>query len=106
MKEIENLYKFQIAQDLILFLLNVQLDGLSPELKCERTDQLLQAWEKRINTYIKEQNTLTVKELCELNKIDLDVATILSSVHQIEPSIIREEFARDIGQIAIQNFKV
>jgi len=106
MKEIENLYKYQIAQDLILFLLSVQLDGLSPEIKRERTTKILAAWKHRVDTFIQTEHDACIKNHAKANNIDVDVATILSNVHQVEPSIIRNEFVTEISDSFLKSLKV
>jgi hypothetical protein len=80
-----NYYKLNVAMDLIVFLINIQLFDLPKDLQAERSNMILDSWEKRLETKIKELQESNLESIAELEGLDLDVAKILTSIHHIEP---------------------
>lgn len=100
-----NYYKLQIAHDLITFLIHLQVDDLPPRLQVERTNMILEAWEKRLDTKLEELAETNLKNICEIDEIELDIAKILSDVHRIEPDAIRKEFKVEARHSILRSFE-
>jgi len=108
MNEIEDFYKLQLSQDLIVFLMHVQLDGLPLETKKKRTAMIMNSWSKRVESKIKKiasKAMVSVNETIQDPNTTLDVLEILTNINQIEPSLIREEFKDNIINNILKTFK-
>lgn len=100
-----NYYKLQIAHDLIMFLVNLQVHGLPKEQMAERTNMILNAWEKRLDTKLKDLQESNLKNIAEIEGMELDIAKILADVQLIEPGIIRKEFKVEVRHTILRSFK-
>jgi len=89
-------YHLQLAHDLILFMMHVQTDGYSKEQKTRRITMILEAWKKRVTTKVKKLNEENLKVMANESGDDLDVLNIISQVHSIETSAIREDFKNQV----------
>jgi hypothetical protein len=99
-----NYYKLQIAHALIMFLINLQVNGLSQDLQAERTNMILDAWEKRLDVKLKELQEANLKSIAEAEGFDLDVAKILADIQLIEPEAIRKEFKIEVRHKVFRSF--
>ena len=102
--QLTNFYKLQISYDLIMFLINAQTNGLSLEEKAEKTNIILDAWEKNYNINLQKLTDTTIKNVAKSEGIDLDVAKIVTNIHQIEPGMVRKEFKVEVRHTAFRIF--
>lgn len=102
--QLTNFYKLQISYDLIMFLINVQTHGLPLKEKAEKTNMILDAWEKNYNINLQKLTDTTIKNVAKSEGMELDVAKIVTNIHQIEPGIIRKEFKVEVRHSAFRSF--
>jgi len=102
--QLTNFYKLQISYDLIMFLINAQTHGLPLKEKAEKTNMILNAWEKNYNTNLQKLTDTTIKNVAKSEGMELDAAKIITDIHQIEPSIIRKEFKVEVRHTAFRIF--
>lgn len=101
-----NYYKLQIAHDLIMFLMNLQVFGLSKDVQAERTNMILNSWEKRLDIKLKELQETNLKNIAEAEGLDLDVAKILADVQLIESETIRKEFKIEVRHTIFRSLEM
>lgn len=101
-----NYYKLQIAHDLIMFLIHLQVHDLPPDIQAERTNMILDSWEKRLNIKLKELQDFNLKNIVEAEGLDLDVAKILADIQLVEPETIRKEFKIEVRHTIFRSFGV
>jgi len=104
-KDFTNFYKLNIAHDLIMFLINVQVSDLPPAIKTERANLILNAWEKRLDIKLKELSEENLESIATSEGIDIDIARILSDAHQTGPETIRKEFKTEIRDTIFKSFE-
>ena len=102
--QLTNFYKLQISYDLIMFLINAQTNGLSLEEKAEKTNIILDAWERNYNINLQKLTDTTIKNVAKSEGMELDVAKIVTNIHQLEPNIIRKEFKVEVRHTAFRSF--
>ncbi len=102
--QLTNFYKLQISYDLIMFLINAQTNGLSLKEKAEKTNMILDSWEKNYNINLQKLTDTTIKNISKSERMDLDVAKIVTNIHLIEPDIIRKEFKVEVRHNAFRGF--
>ncbi len=103
-QEMQNFYKLTLAHDLILFMMHLQLDGLSKEQKARRTNMILEAWSKRVNMKVAALAKENLQNVAEATGDDIDVLDIIQSVHSHEPNAIRTEFKREVRKTVFKSF--
>jgi len=106
MNKPENFYKLQLAYDLIIFLLNLQTQGMDLERKVERTSMVLDVWDKGVNTRIQEMANSNLKNIAESEDLDLDVTKILTDIHQLIPNAIRKELKTEVKDNIFKSFGI
>ena len=100
-QELVNYYKLQLAHDLIMYLTNLTLHGLPPKRKAEKANQILESWDKRVNTKIKEMRAQKVEEQITEDK---DVATIILEIHGMTANAVRKEFKVEARHSLFRSF--
>ncbi len=105
-EEIISNYKLQLAHDLIVFLTNALLLGAPQDKKAEQSTLVLEAWEKRVNTKLKEVQAPLIKDMVNQEGIEEDVATILASISSIETDAIRKEFKVEAHHGILRSFNI
>ena len=102
-QDLQNYYKLTLAHDLILFLMHVQNDGLSKDQQAQRTNKILEAWEKRVDTKVQIMADENIKEISKASGEDEDVLKIIQEAHTAEPKAIRKEFKREVRSIVFKS---
>jgi hypothetical protein len=104
----ENFYKLQLAHDLIIFLLNLQTQGMDLERKVKRTSMILDVWDKGVNTRIQEMADSNLKNMAESEDLDLDLDAlkILTEIHQLIPTTIRKELKTEVKDNIFKSFGI
>lgn len=104
-------YKLHLSFDMIVFLcytilFQSNLNSASFEKKIELTDDMLVKWNTRLESNLSAILNQTLAQVAKENGWELDEAKIMSSIHQIEPSIIRKEFLDEIRNIIHKSLDV
>ena len=105
-QDMENFYKLTLAHDLILFLMHALNDGLSKDQKARRTNMILEAWEKRVNTKVQELAEENLKEISKACGEDLDIMRIMQDIHSVEPITVRKEFKREVRKVVFRSLDI
>ena len=105
-KELQNTYRRNLSYDLIRFLLNIHIDGLSNEQKSARVIMILEAWEKKIGTSLEIIKNHNIQRMSTVTGESPDILEILHSIHSIETDLIREEFRNTIQQFIFKSHDI
>lgn len=103
-QELTNFYKLTLAHDLILFMMHLQLDGLSKEQKARRTNMILEAWQKRVQTKVAAMAEENLVSVAEASGEDIDVLRIIQDCHSQVADAIRTEFKREVRKTVFRSF--
>ena len=109
--EYDSFLKLQLSKDLVTFIINVMLDGLTPAKKAEKAEQIFQAWERRVETQLKAQHDNQLDLMFEDTKsisfdgieVDEDEMRIIAGIHAIGPAEVRKDFAEEIRDAVLKH---
>ena len=103
-QDLQNYYKLTLSHDLIVFLMNVFVNGLPKEQKVERSNKILEAWEKRIEANVKILAEQSLEDLEQEHPDEKDVLRIIQNIHTTEPVLIRKEYKREVRHTIFKSF--
>ena len=103
-QELVTYYKLQLAHDLIMFLSGLSINGLQPEVKAEKINKILEAWDQRVDTKIKMLRKEKIEEACAISGTDVDVQTIMADISAIETELVRKEFKGEAKHSMCRSF--
>ena len=103
-QELITYYKLQLAHDLIMFLAGLSINGLPPEDKAKKVNQILETWEQRVDTQVKIMRDEKVREAAEAAGLDVDVQSILAGISALEPELVRKEFKVEARHSMVRSF--
>jgi hypothetical protein len=103
--------KLQLSKDLVMFIMNVMLIELTPAKKAEKAEQILQAWEGRVEAQLKNLHDEHLDLMFEHTRfitfnginVEKDEMRIIADIHALGPAAIRQEFAGEIRDTVLKN---
>jgi hypothetical protein len=87
-----------------MFLVNVMFGHLPREQKVDKCKLIMDAWKKRIETKIGEVIETNIEEIAIEQGFDVDVARILTNIHQYKPALIRQEYINEVKSVLYSSF--
>jgi len=97
----ESQYKFNLAVDMIYYLMNMLL--YNHPNKVEMISHLIDKWDVRQSKNLLNIQRIEAKKLAEQESIETDVATIIVSAHQAEIHILKRDFKEAIKKVLVNN---
>jgi len=101
-KDLTTYYKLQLAHDLIMYLTHINLQGLPPDRKAEKANQILESWDRRVDNKIGQMRIEKVIE--QSSEEDRDVATIILGIHGMTADAVRKEFKAEARHSLFRSF--
>ena len=95
----ETQYKFNLAIDVIYYLISLLLKDRSN--KIEMVDQIIDKWDARIDRSFRILKIEASRKMASEEDMPVDVASILSSTKDLHVTILKREFKTQLKSLLV-----